>query len=105
MEVGILGPGLALVRINAHAATLAMFVGLCVDATDQLHVGPAPGGLDACAHCAAVDIADHGHAHHAAARWGTQAVVVHHVVGVVVIDLCLDLVEHLAQVGLFKAQA
>ncbi|MCY1432505.1 hypothetical protein D9M71_485050 [compost metagenome] len=91
--------------IDAHAAALAVFVGLRVDAADQLHIGPAPGGLDPCAEGAAVDVADHRHAHHAAARGRAQAVVVHHVVGVVVVDLRLDLVEHLAEVGLFKAQA
>ncbi len=104
VEVGVLGPGLALVRVHTHAAALAMFVGLRVDAADQLHIGPAPGGLDACAHGAAVDVADHRHAHHAAARRRAQAVVVHHVVGVVVVDLRLDLVEHLAEVGFFETQ-
>ncbi|MNS25541.1 hypothetical protein D3C72_574370 [compost metagenome] len=105
VEVGVLGPGLALVRVHTHATALAMFVGLRVDAADQLNISPAPGGLDACAHGAAVDVADHRHAHHAAARRRAQAVVVHHVVGVVVVDLRLDLVEHLAEVGLFETQA
>ncbi|MNM92378.1 hypothetical protein D3C81_1047100 [compost metagenome] len=105
VEVGVLGPGLALVCVHTHTATLAMFVGLRVNPADQLHVGPAPGGFDACTHGAAVDVADHRHAHHAATRRRAQAVVVHHMVGVVVVDLRLDLVEHLAEVGLFKAQA
>src|SRR5690606_6112673 len=64
VEVRVLGPGLPLVRVDAHAAALAVFVGLCVDAADQLHVGPVPGGLDPRTEGATIDIADHRHAHH-----------------------------------------
>jgi len=105
VEVGVLAPVLLLVGIDAHTHAFAVFVGLCVDAADQLVIGPAPGGLDPCAEGAAVDVGRHRPGHHAGARRGAQGVVVHHVVGVVVVDLCFDLVENVADIGFFKAQA
>ncbi|MCY1441472.1 hypothetical protein D9M71_577890 [compost metagenome] len=49
VEVGVLGPGHVLVGVDAHAAAFAVLVGLGIDTTDQLHVGPMPSGLDPCA--------------------------------------------------------
>ncbi|MCY1410665.1 hypothetical protein D9M71_260360 [compost metagenome] len=105
VEVGVFGPGHLLVHVNSHAAALAVFVGLRIDASDQLQLAPAPGALDPAAHGAAVDVADHRHTHHPRARGRAQAVVVHHMVGVVVVDLGFELVEDLADVGLLEAQA
>ena len=105
MEVSVFAPVLILVGVDAHAHAFTVFVGLRVEAADQLVVGPAPSGLDPCTEGAAVDVGRHRPRHHAGARRGAQGVVVHHVVGVVVVNLRFDLVEHLADVGLFKAQA
>ena len=105
VEVGIFAPVLLLVGIDAHTHAFAMFVGLRVDTADQLVIGPAPGGLDPRAEGAAVDVGGHWPGHHAGARRGAQGVVVHHMVGVVVVDLCFDLVENIADIGFFKAQA
>ncbi|MNS28423.1 hypothetical protein D3C72_603960 [compost metagenome] len=105
MEVGILGVGQVLVGVDAHGTALAMLVGLCVDAADQLHISPAPGGLDPCAEGAAVDVGGHGAGHHAGAGRRAQGVVVHHVVGVVVVDLRFEFLQHVSDVGFFETQA
>ena len=105
MEVGVLGVGLILVGVDAHAAALAVFVGLRVETGDQLNVRPAPRCFDPCAKGAAVDIGCHWPRHHAGAGRGAQGVVVHHMVGVVVIDLRFQLFQHVGDVGFFDTQA
>ncbi|MNE44072.1 hypothetical protein D3C80_1382830 [compost metagenome] len=64
VKVRILVAWHVLVGVDAHRLTLAMFVGLGVEAADQLQVGPAPGGLDARAEGATVDVRGHGPRHH-----------------------------------------
>ncbi|MNM69440.1 hypothetical protein D3C81_810360 [compost metagenome] len=85
-----------------------MLVALRIDAADQLDAVPAPGAGHPAAEGAAVDVAGHRVAHHRHAGGRVriaQAEVVHHVVGVVVVDLRLEAVEGLADVGLLEAQA
>src|SRR5690606_21917565 len=52
-----------------------------------------------------IDTGGHRPSHHPGAGRRAQGVVVHHVVGVVVVDLCFDLVQYVADVGLLEAQA
>src|SRR5690606_17707029 len=96
VEVGILVPGLITV---IHPATPAVLVALGVHTGDQLMVAPLPGGCHTSTQGAAVDIG--GHQHHARR---TQTVVVHDVVGVVVIDPRVQLLQHIAQTTFLEAQ-
>lgn len=81
------------------------FVAHGVDPGDQLEVVPAPGGRQATAEGASVHLGRHRHGHHAGWVGSAQAEVVHDVVGVVVVDLCLDLLQHIADVRFDEAQA
>lgn len=82
-----------------------MLVAHGVDPGDQLEVVPAPGGRQATAEGASVHLGRHRHGHHAGRVGSAQAEVVHDVVGVVVVDLRLDLLQHIADVRFDEAQA
>ena len=117
VELGVFFPAAAV-----HAA---VGVGLGVQAAFKLHVLPLPGAHHAAADGAAIElhrhagghhvpaVAAHPHAHaamppvpsHATAARRAQGDVVHHVVGVVVVDLRFQLIQHVADVGFLHPHA
>src|SRR5690606_19877386 len=88
-----------LVGVDTHPAAPTVLVGLGIHTRHQLVVIPLPGRRHASTQSATVDVG--GHSHH---WWRAQAVVVHHVIGVVVIHPCFDLFQVLAEVGFLEAQ-
>ena len=91
--------------MSYFGAARAVLVAHGVDPGDQLEVVPAPGGRQATAEGASVHLGRHRHGHHAGRVGSAQAEVVHDVVGVVVVDLRLDLLQHIADVRFDEAQA
>src|SRR5690606_21901912 len=98
------GCGDHLVDVQGRVHNLAMLAALRVDTRFQFQVGPLPGTDQAPTQCAAVNTREHGLHHHSAWDEVTQAVVVHDVVGVVVVDLRLDTIEGVADTGFLEAQ-
>ncbi len=110
MHQRVLAPGEAVgIRVARHHAvggtTAAMLAALRIDAGDQLEVVPLPGRRQPGAEGAPVDLRGHRHGHHAGRVRHAQAEVVHDVVGVVVVDLGLDLIQRTAEVAALDAQA
>lgn len=104
-EARVLDPAVGAVRNHGVALARAMAALLEVQARHQAQVGrQVPGAGDAAAPGGAVHVGGHRHWHHAVRVRLAQGVVVHHVVGVVVVELRLQLVQHAAQVALLGAQ-
>ncbi len=81
-----------------------MGITLGIGPGQQLDILPYPGGTEACTQGAAVDVRGHTAGHHAGGRRYPQAVVVHHMVGVVVVHSCLQLPQAAAIELLLEAQ-
>lgn len=82
-----------------------MLTALGVDPGLELDVGPLPGADQPAPKGTAIDARQRRVGHHHGRHEVAQAVVVHDVIGVVVVDLCLQAIEGLANVGLLETQA
>ncbi len=104
VEISVLVPGEAIMlgECAGHhvvaGVALAVLIGLSIHTCHQLVITPLPGCRQTSAQGATVDVAGHRIGHHAHAGWRAQAVVVHHVIGIVVVDPRLDLLQHLADI-------
>ena len=91
-EFGVLFPRLVAirVRVGAAAATVAALLDVQTAGHGQ-RIGQLERGGDAAAPGGAVHVGGHGHRHGTVRIGPAQRVVVHHMVGVVVVELGLDL--------------
>src|SRR5690606_42024853 len=71
---------------DLRPATLAVLIGLGIHTRYQLVVAPLPGRSQTPAQSATVDVGGSWSGHHSAGRRCAQAVVVHHVIGIVVVE-------------------
>ncbi len=96
-------PRLLAVHVATHRVTAAMTAVLRIHAGHDGDVLPAPFRSDTATGGAAINVGGHRHRHAAGRVRRAQRVVVHHVVGVVVVQVGLQLVPRTGQVVLLEA--